>query len=231
MTTRTIVKICLFGLFALFVVFVIERWKTWGDTAEGVGTAGMIYKLISCIVIAVVGGIYTVMVILPKFGDAVGEVMYSSGEEVVADEKMKAAAKMAQGDYEGAIHEYKKMAEDKPDDPFPIAEIAKIQADKLEEPGAAVTFLQGNLEAREWTEENAAFLMFRIADIHVKQRDFEAAKDILEQVVGNFPGTRHSANAKHKINELEQAQFKELQMKRSAAAQTEQQEEQGGEPA
>jgi tetratricopeptide repeat protein len=216
MTTRTIISICLVGLFALLVLFVMSHWSSWGDNAEGIGTAGVVYKLISCIVIAVISGIFVVMVVLPKFGDAVGEVMYSSGEEVTADERMRAAAKMAQGDYEGAIHEYKKMAGEKPDDPFPISEIAKIHADKLEDPAAAVTFLQGNLEAREWTEENAAFLMFRIADIHINQRDFEAAKDILEQVVGNFPGTRHSANAKHKINELEQIQFKELQLKRAA---------------
>lgn len=222
MTSSTIVKICLFGLFCLLILFVASHWQRWGDTAEGVGTAGVIYKLISCIVIAVIAGFFVVMVVLPKLGDAVGEVMYSSGEEVVADEKMKAAAKMAQGDYEGAIHEYQKMAHEKPDDAFPISEIAKIHADKLEDPAAAITFLQGHLEAREWTEENAAFLMFRLADIHTAQQDFDAAKDILEQVVGNFPGTRHSANAKHRINELEQAEFKALQIKRAA------QQQQGG---
>lgn len=214
MTSRTIVQICLYGLFALLVLWVASHWKNWGDTAEGVGTAGVVYKLLSCLVIAVIVGIYFVVVILPKLGDAVGTVMYSSGEEVAPDESMKAAAKMAQGDYQGAITEYQKMLQEKPDDPFPVSEIAKIRAEKLDDPSGAVTFLQGHLEAREWTEDNAAFLMFRISDIHVAQEDFEAAKDILEQVVGNFPGTRHSANAKHKINELEQAQFRALQMKR-----------------
>jgi outer membrane protein assembly factor BamD (BamD/ComL family) len=141
--------------------------------------------------------------------------MYSSGEEVTADEKMRAAAKMAQGDYQGAIAEYQKMYSEKPDDPFPISEIAKIQADKLEAPEMAVDFLQEHLQAREWTEDHAAFLMFRVSEVHMKTKDYEAAKDILEQVVGNFPGTRHSANAKHKINEIEQLQFKELQTKRS----------------
>jgi tetratricopeptide (TPR) repeat protein len=229
MTTRHIINICLVGLFALLVLFVASHWKAWGDTAEGVTTNGVMYKLLSCLVLAIIAGIFTVMVLLPKLGDAVGTVMYSSGEEVTADERMKAAAKMAQGDYEGAIAEYKKMAQEKPDDPFPISEIAKIHADKLEDPGAALTFLQGHLEAREWTEEHAAFLMFRIADIHLQQREYDAAKDILEQVVGNFPGTRHSANAKHKINEIEQAHFKELQIRR--AAQQQQQGEQGGAPA
>ena len=221
MTSSSIVKICVYGLFGLFVLYVVTHWSRWNDTPEGVGTAGVMYKLISCILIAVVGGIFLVTVILPKMGDAVGTMMYSSGEEVAADEKMKAAAKMAQGDYEGAIAEYQKMAGEKPDDPFPISEIAKIHAEKLEDPGAAITFIQGHLEAREWTEDSAAFLMFRLADIHNNQQDFEASKDILEQVVGNFPGTRHSANAKHRINELEQAEFRALQLKRS-------QQQQGG---
>jgi tetratricopeptide (TPR) repeat protein len=213
MTPRNIINYCALGLFILLVLFVVTHWSKWG--AEDNSSAGVVYKLLSCLVIAIIGGFYVVGVILPKMGDAVGTMMYSSGEEVTADESMRAAAKMAQGDYEGAIAEYKKMAQEKPDDPFPISEIAKIHAEKLEDPGAALTFLQGHLEAREWTEEHAAFLMFRIADIHVQQRDYDAAKDILEQVVGNFPGTRHSANAKHKINELEQAQFKELQARRA----------------
>jgi tetratricopeptide (TPR) repeat protein len=217
MTTRNIINYCVLGLFILLLLYVATHWSKWG--AEGDSSAGVVYKLISCLAIAIIGGFYAVTVILPKMGDAVGTMMYSSGEEVTADERMKAAAKMAQGDYEGAIVEYKKMAQEKPDDPFPISEIAKIHADKLEDPGAALTFLQGHLEAREWTEEHAAFLMFRISEIHIQQRDYDAAKDILEQVVGNFPGTRHSANAKHKINELEQAQFKELQSRRAGGQQ------------
>ena len=38
-------------------------------------------------------------------------------------------------------------------------------------------------------------------------RAFEAARDMLEQIIGNFPNTRHSANAHHKLREVEQAQF------------------------
>jgi outer membrane protein assembly factor BamD (BamD/ComL family) len=29
---------------------------------------------------------------------------------------------------------------------------------------------------------------------------------MLEQVIGNFPNTRHSANAHHKMSEIEQAE-------------------------
>lgn len=173
------------------------------------------YPLIAIISLAIVGGIFFVTVVLPRIGDAVGTAMYSSGEEVKQDGSMKAVAKMASGDYEGAIVEFKKMIAEKPDDPYPISEISKIYTDKLQQPDNAIVFLQGHLEAKAWSEDNAAFLMFRMIDIYFHQKAWEHAKDILEQVAGNFPGTRHSANARHKINELEQIQFKELQAQRA----------------
>lgn len=214
MNTQTLIKICLAALVALVLLWVKLNWKTWENERE-------VYKLLSILLLAVVGGIFFVMVLLPKLGDAVGTVMYSSGEEVTSDEGMKAAAKLAKGDYHGAIGEYEEMMKIKPDDPFPLSEIAKIQAEKLQDPGKAIAFLQEHLQSKEWSPENAAFLMFRMVDVHMGRHDFEGAKDILEQVVGNFPGTRHSANAKHRINEIEQAEFKEIQARRS----------QGGTPA
>lgn len=208
MNSRTIIKLCLAALVALILIWMKGNWAKWEDEK-------VVYKLISIIALAVGGGIFFVMVLLPKFGDAVGTVMYSSGEEVTSDDAMKAAAKMAKGDYQGAIEEFEKLLKEKPEDPYPISEIAKIYSEKLDDPGQALTFLQGHLEAHEWPADTAAFIMFRMVDVHTQQHDLEAAKDILEQIVGNFPGTRHSANAKHKINELEQVQFKELQAQRA----------------
>ncbi len=209
MNSRFIIQCCLVGFFALAVLWVVSNWGSdeWDKNP--------IYPLVSIIVLAVVAGVFFVMVILPKLGDAVGTVMYSSGEQVTADSGVRAAAAVAQGDYEKAIDEYKKMIAEKPDDPFPISEIAKVYADKLRQPDEAINYLQEHLEAQEWTEDNAAFLMFRIADVHLHAHRLEESKDILEQVVGNFPGTRHAANAKHRINEVEQTQFKELQAQRA----------------
>jgi tetratricopeptide (TPR) repeat protein len=209
MNSRLLTQICLIGLFVITVLWVAGKWNSpeWQENP--------ILPLISVIVLAVVGGIFFVTVLLPKLGDAVGTVMYSSGEEIQADSSMRAAAFMAKGDYEGAIDEYKKAITEKPGDPFPVSEIAKIYAEKFKEPDRALTYLQAHLESHEWAEDNAAFLMFRIVDIHMHEHRLAEAKDILEQVVGNFPGTRHAANAKHKINEVEQLQFKELQAQRA----------------
>lgn len=209
MTSRTIVNICVGALFVLAVLYVMGKWNTpdWQDNP--------MYPLISIITLAIVGGVFFVTVLLPKFGDAVGTVMYSSGEEVEQDESMKAVALVAKGDYHGAIKEYEKMMANKPEDPFPVSEIAKIYTEKLHAPDQALVILQENLEGRDWTEENAAFLMFRLSDLHMASHNYDAAKDILEQVAGNFPGTRHSGNARHKINELEQLQYKEIAAQRA----------------
>lgn len=224
MDSRTVIKLCLGAFFAMFVIYILSHWHKWdevvttGADGEESVTQGskVVYKLLSCLILAVIGGIFIVMVVLPKLGDAVGTVMYSSGEEVSADEAMKAAAKMAAGDYEGAIQHFENLIEEKPDDPYAISEIAKIHSERLDDPATAIAFLRQHLESHDWSEDNAAFLMFRIADVHLHKHQFEEAKDILEQIVGNFPGTRHSANGKHRINEIEQAQFRALQAQRGS---------------
>ncbi len=214
MNIRIVIKLGLAALLVLVVLWMQQNWKNWNDEKE-------VYKLLSILLLAVGGGFFFVMVILPKLGDAVGTAMYSSGEVASSDEGAKAAAKIAKGDYQGAIEEYEIMMTEKPADPFPVAEIAKIRAEKLKDPGTALSFLREHLEAQEWAADDAAFLMFRMVDLQAGLRDFDAAKAILQQVAGDFSGTRHSANAKHKLSEIEQKQYKELQSRRS----------QGGSPA
>ena len=72
---------------------------------------------------------------------------------------------------------------------------------------------------KQGSADDAAFIMFRISDVYMTHlHDFGAARDMLEQVIGNFPNTRHSANAHHKITEIEQAEFAYLQSQRAKAA-------------
>ena len=213
MQKRTIINICLISLFVLSILWVIGRWHTepWQKNP--------MYPLVSILLLAVWGGVMFVTIILPGIGDAVGTVMYSSGEAVTKSEGMQAAAKMAAGDYEGAIGHYEKMLEDKPDDPFPVAEIAKIHAERLHDPHSALAALSNHLQIRDWPVDDAAFIMFRISEVYMTHlHDFGAARDMLEQVIGNFPNTRHSANAHHKVTEIEQAEFAYLQSQRAKAA-------------
>lgn len=206
MNRQLVIRICVAALVLLVLALVWNKFKEADD-----GT-----KLVVVILIGGIGGILMVKYVIPWIGDAMGEAVFSSGEKVEQDEMTKAAACISQGDYEGAIGHYEKMLEEKPDDPFPVAEIAKVHAERLHDPASALQVLSEHLQSKDWPVDDAAFIMFRIADVHLTHRhDFDAARDMLEQVITNFPNTRHSANAHHKIGEVEQAQFKQLQEQRA----------------
>jgi tetratricopeptide (TPR) repeat protein len=209
MNNQLVIRICVLLLICIAGYLIWQRIMKLSD--------GM--KLVSMISIGGVGGLLAVKYLLPWIGDAFGEAMFSSGEKIEQDDMMKAAACISQGNYEGAIGHYEKMLEEKPEDPFPVAEIAKLQAERLHDPQAALNTLSGHLQSRDWPVDDAAFLMFRIAEVNMSQlHDYGQARDMLEQVIGNFPGTRHSANAYHKISEIEQLEFKHIQDQKARAA-------------
>lgn len=210
MVTSVIIRLC---TVALIILAVVIGWQAIDKDNPGT-------QLIYMIVVGVIGGLAGVKYFIPWIGDALGTFFFSSGERIVMDDNTKAAAKLAQGDYQGAIAEYERISKEKPEDSFPVAEIAKIYSDKMGDPRRALAFLQEHLEGREWDQDAAAFLMFRMIDLHSeKLKDYQAAHDLLDQVIANFPNTRHSANAHHKLHEVEQAQFEaitEQRLKQSA---------------
>lgn len=205
MVTSVIIRLC---VVALIILAIVIGWQSIDKDNPGT-------QLIYMIVVGVIGGLAGVKYLIPWIGDTLGTFFFSSGEKIVMDDNAKAAARLAQGDYEGAIAEYEKIAKEKPDDFFPVAEIAKIHADKLGDPRKALAFLQQRLESQGWPEDAAAFLMFRMVDLYADRlKDYQAAHDLLEQVISSFPNTRHSANAHHKLHEVEQAQFKAISEQR-----------------
>jgi tetratricopeptide (TPR) repeat protein len=205
MNSKFIFRLCAIAL-------VLWLLKMGWDRVEG--DDGMMLVYFFTVGLAV--GLLIVKYVLPAFGDAVGTMVYSSGEKVQPTESHKAAAKVAQGDYEGAIAEHEKSLSADPSQTYPIAEIAKICADKLHDPQRGLQVLQRHLDAREWSEEDSAFLQFRLADMHWHQlSDFTSARQVLEQIITLFPNSRHSANAHHKLKEVEQAEYRHLEEQRA----------------
>lgn len=196
------------GLALLFLVLAKVAWDRMMRADDGM-------KLVYFIALGAGAGFIFVKYVLPRFGDALGTLVFSSGEEVHQDEGLKAAAKLAQGDYEGAIAEHEKTLAKDPVQTFPAAEIAKICAEKLHDPQRALQVLLKHQSSRDWAEDDAAFLRFRLAELHAAHRhDVAAARNVLEQIIADFPNTRHSANANHKIHELEQAEYKQMMEQR-----------------
>lgn len=197
------------GAALLFLVLAKVVWNRMMRADDGM-------MLVYVIALGAIAGFLFVKYVLPWFGDAVGTLVFSSGEEVRQDEGLKAAAKLAQGDYEGAIAEHEKTLAKDPAQTFPAADIAKICAEKLHDPQRALQGLLKHQASRAWAEDDAAFLRFRVAELHATHlHDLAAAKGVLEQIIADFPNTRHSANANHKVHELEQAEYKQMMEQRT----------------
>ncbi len=147
-------------------------------------------------------GIVLVSYVIPAMAEKVSHSVYDSGEMMETDVMHDARSLVAQGDYEGAIEAYKVAAEKDPLNRLPWVEIAKIQKDNLHDPDAAVATIYRALESQEWQVSDAAYFLFRLAELFDEVKgDRAAAIEIMNRVITDFPNTRHSANASHKLHE------------------------------
>ncbi|MDE0571173.1 MAG: hypothetical protein OSB44_10855 [Verrucomicrobiales bacterium] len=177
----------------LFAWSISSKWNEWG-----IGT-----KFVATFFIAIALGLFTVLVVLPSLADRVGAFFFSAPEQIKPDPLIKAAAKVSQGDYEGAIKAYHAIASEEPENRFPIFEIAKIQQEYLRDVDAAIETFEDSLENNEWAENDAAAIMFRLQQIYLESKqDEKHATVLLQNIIDRFPDTRHSANAHHRLNEI-----------------------------
>lgn len=147
-------------------------------------------------------GIVFVTQVLPAIAQKITHAVYDSNEQVEPDALHAARVLMAQGEWEDAIGAFRAAAAEDPFNRMPYVEIAKIQKVYLEDAGAAIVTLREAVEGQEWQENDAAFLMFRLAELYDEDAgDRESAVAIMEQVMEQFPETRHSANARTKLHD------------------------------
>lgn len=190
----------------------IEEQQNLGDPEEKVPTLKtelsskvgprVFSGILLVILTAGLAGIVFVTWLLPIFAHKLTHAVYDSGEEVEADPYHDARVLVAQGEWDAAIESFKLAAAQDPMNRMPWVEIAKIQRINQKDPAAAVATLREAVEGQEWQENDAAFLMFRLAEIYDENMgDRESASALLEQVIGQFPETRHSANARSKLHE------------------------------
>ena len=87
----------------LLLAVILLALLGWRQVRDDVGMTFVYF-----IALGTAGGFLAVKYFIPWLGDAVGTALFSSGEQVGDDPALKAAAKLAQGDYEGAIAEHEK---------------------------------------------------------------------------------------------------------------------------
>ena len=147
-------------------------------------------------------GIFFVLNVLPFMAQRLTHAVYDSGETVEKDVMHDARSLLAQGEYEGAIDAFRQAAAADPMNRLPWVEIAKIQKDNLGDPAAAIQTIRQALETQSWEINDAAYFLFRLAELYDEVNgDRASAIAIMQQVIDQFPGTRHSANASHKMHE------------------------------
>lgn len=150
-------------------------------------------------------GIFFVLQVLPGIAHRATHAIYDSAEMMEHDVMHDARSLLAQGDYGGAIEAFKHAAAKDPLNRLPWVEIAKIYKDNLGDPESAIQTIRYALESQEWEVNDAAYFLFRLAELYDELKgDRPTAIAIMQQVVEQFPGTRHSANANHKLHEWEQ---------------------------
>lgn len=194
MTNKKLILILVSVSASVLVAWKIStEWNEWG-----IGS-----KFVATFFIAIALGLFVVLVLLPSLADKIGAFFFSAPEQMKPDPLIKAAAKVSQGDYEGAINAYRAIALEEPENRFPVFEIAKIQQEHLRDVDAAIKTFEDSLETNEWAENDAAAILFRLQHIYLESKqDEEHATVLLQTVIDRFPDTRHSANAHHRLNEI-----------------------------
>lgn len=183
-------------------ILVYNQQQQSNPDYEALGPMGLFGLYI---MIGLSGGFLVVSHVLPSAGDWIGNLFFSSNEEIREDPASAARAKLAQGDYEGAVEEFLKLSESDPSDPGLVWEAARTMARELENPDGGANLIYDVLEQREWQPEPRAFLLFRLSELHANERqDVASARAVLEAVLSEYEGTRHGANAKHQLKLLEQ---------------------------
>ena len=148
-------------------------------------------------------GIFGVAYFIPWVAERFSSSVYDSGEVAEKDVSHDARSFVAQGKYAEAIAAYRVAATAEPLNRLPWVEIAKIQKDHLDDPNAAVATIHEALENQKWQANDEAYFLFRLAELFEEvQGDRASAVKILHQITAQFPETRHSANAHHKLHEL-----------------------------
>lgn len=149
-------------------------------------------------------GFLIITYVLPNLVQRASEEVYGSTEKSEGPSALaRAQAKVAQGEWDEAIANFREAAIEDPTNRLPWIEIAMLQRERLDDPSLAVQTLDDALARGDWRENDEAFFIFRKIDLFENDlKKHDEAVALLRNVIERFPQTRHSANAMHKLHEL-----------------------------
>jgi tetratricopeptide (TPR) repeat protein len=187
-----------------YVAFVLFHEARIAQKNPDIDPSKIVTLFIGTVLVGGAAAIVVATMVMPRIGDAVGNFFFSPNEQIEKDPHSAAQAALARGDYSEAITEYEQIVENDPSDTLSYSELAKIYCENLDDVPGAAEVLEEALQ-REWPPDDAAFLTSRLVDVYWRyQHDASAARALLLQIIETMPGTRHSANAEHRLREIEQ---------------------------
>ncbi|MCE9608795.1 MAG: hypothetical protein K8R23_01070 [Chthoniobacter sp.] len=189
-----------------FIIFTYANAEMQRVDADGNKSPDALKVVLYFGGVVIVGGASGVLfaaMVMPAIGDTIGKFFFNPDEKIEKSPHADALSAIARGDYEMAVQEYLNAFGKDPHDTLALSEVVRLECDQLDNPEAAADILEQALE-REWTAEDAAFLTSRLVDVYWKhQHRVREARALLMQIIETMPGTKHSANAQHKLQEIE----------------------------
>ncbi|RYD31802.1 MAG: tetratricopeptide repeat protein [Verrucomicrobiaceae bacterium] len=168
----------------------LESTRTFNGILLAIGSAAFL-------------GTLFVTFVLPSWASRVSQSVYGSNAEVDEPAVLhEARSLVAKGEYGEAVAAFRRAVEEDPANCLPWTEIARIQSRHLDQPGEAVATLNEALAFREWSPEERAFFLFRLADLyHEEPQGRGQAAEMLRRVIHEFPDSRHAMNACQRLKE------------------------------
>ena len=202
----------------LVAMFLLIRHVKALAAAEEMEMSLLVSYYISILGLAAVTAVVSCVSLLPLLGEFVGNVVFTPNHQLERNPHHDALARLAAGDFQGAIDEYRAVFEEDPEDLHAASEVARIYCEKLNAPEPAEDFLVEALSYEDRTPEDVAFLSQRLVDVCWNyQRDGIRARAILIKIAEDLPETREAANAMHRLQEIDRVMNQDVYLSHEAA--------------
>ena len=204
--TSRVIIIAALSWFAWVLLQNVRTVQTMDENGIAIPDAQMkvILYFGGIILVATGIGVFAALEIVPILGDKIaGYFLNLSNEEIEPDPHAVALECLANENYGEAIKEYFKAYAKNPQDVYALSEIAHSYCDHLQDSAAGSSTLEEALK-REWPERESVFLQNRLVDIYWDhQHDAVRARYLLMKIAEAHPATRHAANARKRLLEIE----------------------------
>ena len=193
-------------LFFGFLLLALTGWlfhrARLAFAAEAIDGFSAMNYLCGAVLLSLATGIYFVFSLLPAFGEVVGNFFFSPNTKLDRSCQDQAREALENGDPDKALDLFYDALETEPGDMLATSEIARLLCEHRHQPAAAREFLEDALR-RDWTRDDLAFLLLRLADVCAHHAaDPTRARELWQGIIIAYPGTHYAEQAQEEIAAL-----------------------------